>query len=53
VEVELVEDASGWSPYLAPGDAEKLDDVREALRLGDLARASELARVYRLEPVAR
>jgi hypothetical protein len=30
----------------------KLDDVREALREGDLKRAKKLAKVYLLTPVA-
>ena len=52
VDVELVEDESGWSPYLSTADAMKLDDVREALRRGDLAAASSVARVFELRPVA-
>ncbi|MFL6196764.1 MAG: hypothetical protein ACJ75H_21450 [Thermoanaerobaculia bacterium] len=52
VEVELTHQDEAWGPYLSVGDAEKLDDVREALRLGDLERASRLAKVYRLMPVA-
>jgi hypothetical protein len=51
VEVELVEADQGWSPYLALDDAYKLDDVREALRRGDVRAASRLARVYTLTPV--
>lgn len=31
-------------------DAQKLDEVREALRKGDLKRASQLGRVYQLTP---
>ena len=52
VEVDLVQTDSGWSPYLSLDDAYKLDDVREALRRGDLKTASRLARVYTLTPVA-
>lgn len=52
VEVELLEDDQGWSPYLSLDDASKLDEVREALRRGDLPAAGRLARVYRLTPVA-
>jgi hypothetical protein len=52
VDVELVEDQTGWSPYLTVEDACRLDDVREALRRGDISAASNLARVFRLEPVA-
>ena len=32
-------------------DVQKLDDVRKALRGGDLKRASQLARVFKLLPV--
>jgi hypothetical protein len=52
VEVELIETDDGWSPYLSPQDAYKLDDVRTALRRGDLAGATRLARVFSLTPVA-
>lgn len=52
VEVELIEDGEGWSPYLSLQDAQKLDEVREALRCGDLARAGHLARLFRLMPIA-
>jgi len=52
VDVELLETEGGWTPYLSLEDAYKLDDVREALRAGDVGRASQLAdRVYRLTPV--
>jgi hypothetical protein len=51
VEVELIEEANGWSPYLSLDDARKLDNVREALRRGDLEAASRLARVFSLTPV--
>ena len=53
VEVELIEEANGWSPYLSLDDARKLDNVREALRRGDLEAASRLARVFSLTPVQR
>lgn len=52
VDVELIEDETGWSPYLTPEDAYKLDDVRDALRRGDLQAASRLGRVFELRPVA-
>ena len=52
VEVELVYTDEGWSPYLSLQDAYKLDDVREALRQGDVKAATRLARVYTLTPVS-
>ena len=52
VDVDLVEAVEGWSPYLSVEDAYKLDDVREALRRGDVESAGRLARVFTLTPVA-
>jgi len=51
-EVELIETDNSWSPWLSVQDADKLDDIRQALRRGDLKSASRLARVYALTPVA-
>jgi hypothetical protein len=52
VEVEVIDTNTGWSPYLSLEDAYKLDDVRTALRRGDIKAASALARVFSLTPVA-
>ena len=51
VEVELIDGDTGWPPYLSVRDAEKLDDVREALREGDLEYAAQMSRVFRLTPI--
>lgn len=52
VDVELIYSDDGWSPYLSLEDAYRLDDVREALKQGDLETASKLGRVYKLTRVA-
>jgi len=52
VDVELIETDDSWSPYLSLEDAYKLDDVREALRRGDLRGATRFARVFSLIPVS-
>ncbi len=52
VDVRLVEDETGWSPYLNLEDAYKLDDAREALRQGNLDAAAQYGRIYELRPVA-
>ena len=52
VDVELVDTDEGWSPYLSLEDAQKLDDVREALRRGDVKSAGRFARLFTLTPVA-
>lgn len=51
VEVELIYTEEGWSPYLSLNDAQKLDEVRQALRRGDLEAATRLAQVFKLTPV--
>ena len=52
VDIELIDTDEGWSPYLSLDDALKLDDVRDALRRGDLKAACRFARVFTLTPVA-
>ena len=52
VDVELINSDTGWAPYLSVDDACRIDDVREALRRGDIKAASGLARVFALTPVA-
>jgi len=51
VDVDVIETDTGWSPYLSIEDAYKLDDVRSALRRGDIESASRLSRVFTLSPV--
>ncbi len=52
VDVEMIYADDGWSPYLSVEDAYRLDDVRDALKRGDLKAATQIARVYSLTPVA-
>ncbi len=51
VEVTLIDEDTGWAPYLSVEDAYKLDDVREALRKGDLDSATQYGKIYELQPV--
>lgn len=52
VEVELLEMDQSWSPFLSIEDAYRLDDIREALKRGDLNSAVKKARAYELMPVS-
>ena len=52
VDVDLLEDPEGWAPSLSMEDAYRLDDVREALRRGDVKTAAKYSRVFTLTPVA-
>ena len=49
---ELIEDDTGWSPYLSLEDAKKLDAVRLALRRGEVAEAAKHGRVFELPPIS-
>ena len=51
VDVELLEEPEGWSPYLSLKDAYRLDDVREALRRGDIKTAAKYSRVFSLTSI--
>ena len=51
VEIQWIESDTGWPPCLSMKDALKLDDVRQALRRGDLKGAAQLGRAYQLTPV--
>lgn len=51
VEVDLIEGDEPWAPYLSLSDVRKLDEVRVALRRGDVASVLERAKVYRLTPI--
>ena len=48
----LLEDDTGWSPYISVEDAFKLDDVRDALRHGDLKSAASHGQIYELRRVS-
>jgi hypothetical protein len=52
VQVDLLESEDSWAPYLSLEDAYRLDDVREALRRGDIDAAAKLGRIYTLKPLA-
>jgi hypothetical protein len=53
VDVDLIEEEGAWSPYLSIDDAYKLDDVRDALRRGDLVSASQYGRIFELRLVVQ
>ena len=52
IPVDLIEDDTGWSPYLSLEDAKKLDAVRLALRKGEIGEAARHGRVFELTPIA-
>jgi len=51
VTVKLIDTDDSWSPHFSLEDAYKLDDVREALRQGNLQAAARYGKVFELRPV--
>ena len=51
VDVELLGEPEGWSPYPSLENAFHLDNVRQAHRRGDIRTAAKFSRVYTLTPV--
>lgn len=51
-DIKLIDTKEGWSPYLSLEDAFKLDDIRRALRDGNVKAASKHAKIYTLTPVS-
>jgi len=51
VAVEVTVSDQGWSPTISLEDAYKLDDVREALKAGDLKTAAQYGLVYEMRPI--
>jgi hypothetical protein len=52
IDIEMIENEEGWSPYISVEDAYKLDDLRDALKRGDIKKASQLGRLFSLTPVS-
>lgn len=52
IPIDLIEDDHEWAPFVSAADVRKLDEVRLALRSGDLAAAAKLGKVFELRPVA-
>jgi hypothetical protein len=53
VEVEVLNDETGWAPYLSLEDTRKLDRIRKLLKNGEISEAKKLAkRIFLLTPVA-
>ena len=52
VDIELIDSSESWAPFLSLEDARKLDEVREALRLGDIETAAKKAKIFILNPIA-
>lgn len=52
VEIELIDSSTGWSPSMSLDTAYILDDIRLALRQGDIQTAAKYATVYEMRQIA-
>jgi len=52
IEIEIIDNEEGWSPYISLEDALKMDEVRELLRAENIEEAKKLAHIYIMKPVA-
>lgn len=46
VDVAVIDSEEGWAPYISLNDASLLDDIREALRQGNIQQALQHGKVY-------
>lgn len=53
VQVQLIDSEGSWTPQMSLDEAYKLDDVRAALKEGDLQAAARYGKVYELRPIAQ
>ena len=52
VEIELVDSSTGWFPSMSLDTAYILDDIRLALRQGDIQTAAKYATVFEMKKIA-
>jgi len=52
VDIELLEEPEEWSPYLSLEDAYRLDEVREALRRGDIKTSAKYSRMFSITAIS-
>ena len=52
VEIELIDSNTGWSPTMSLETAYVLDDIRLALRQGDIKTAAKYATVFEMKQIA-
>ena len=52
VEIELIDSSTGWSPSMSLDTAYILDDIRLALRQGDIQTAAKYATVFEIKKIA-
>jgi hypothetical protein len=52
LDVVMSDEPDAWGPHAAPSELDRIDEVRRALKSGNLEAASKSARLYSVKPLA-
>jgi hypothetical protein len=52
IDVVMSDEPDAWGPHIDPSELDRIDQLRRALKAGDLKAASEEARLYSIKPLA-
>lgn len=52
IDVAMSDEPEAWGPHIDPSELDRIDQLRRALKSGDLKAASEPARLYSVKPLA-
>lgn len=52
IEVEMADEPEAWGPHIDPSELDRIDELRRALKTGDLKAASRLGKLYSVKPLA-
>ena len=52
IDVVMSDEPSAWGPHIDPSELDRIDQVRRALKSGNLKAASKQAKLYSIKPLA-
>jgi hypothetical protein len=52
LDVVMSDEPDAWGPHVDPSELDRIDEVRRALKSGNLEAASKSARLYSVKPLA-
>ena len=52
IDVAMSDQPEAWGPHIDPAELDRIDQLREWLKSGDLKSASQEARLFSIKPLA-
>jgi len=52
IDVVMIDEPHAWGPHIDPSELDRIDELRQALKSGDLKVASTEAKLYSVKPLA-